>query len=143
MQFSKQAAAYLEKGIKVDWSKHHKDLFQLLVGGGKTKLCDHCGQADHQSPFCPTQIDQFFPSGIKNFSDGAKRQPSHDKRGRLLVMHKGKEICNNFNSIKGCLSAACSFLHICKKCKKTGHGEISCETQSKQVPTEVTNYMGK
>ena len=99
MQFSKQAAAYLVKGIKVDWSKRHKDLFQI---GVKTKSCDHCGQADHQSPFCPTQIDQFFPSGIKNFSDGAKREPSHDKRGGLRVMHKGIEICNNFNSVKGC-----------------------------------------
>ena len=143
VQFSKQAAAYLEKGIKVDWSKCHKDLFQLLVGGVKTKSCDHCGQADHQSPFCPTQINQSFPSGIKNFSDGVKREPSQDRHGRLRVMHKGKEICNNFNSVKGCLSAACSFLHICKKCKKTGHGENSCETQSKQVPSEVTNSSEK
>ena len=72
VQFSKQAAAYLEKGIKVDWSKRHKDLFQLIVGGVKTKSCDHCGQADHQSPFCPSKIDQSFPSGIKNLSDGAR-----------------------------------------------------------------------
>ena len=27
VQFSKQAAAYLEKGVKVDRSKRHKDLF--------------------------------------------------------------------------------------------------------------------
>ena len=57
VKFSKKAAAYMEKGIKVDWSKRHKDLFQLLVGGSKTKLCEHCFQADHQSPFCPTQIN--------------------------------------------------------------------------------------
>ena len=25
VQFTKQAAAYIEKGIKVDWSKRHKD----------------------------------------------------------------------------------------------------------------------
>ena len=87
VQFSKQAAAYMEKGIKVDLSKRHKDLFQLLVGGVKTKSCDHCGQADHQSPFCPNQIDQSFLSGIKKISEGAKRGPSHDKRGRLRVMH--------------------------------------------------------
>ena len=31
-QFSKKAAAYLEKGIKIDWSKRDKDLFQLIVG---------------------------------------------------------------------------------------------------------------
>ena len=33
IQFTKQAAAYLEKGIKVDWSRRHKYLFQLLIGG--------------------------------------------------------------------------------------------------------------
>ena len=147
VQFSKQAAAYLEKGIKVDWSKRHKDLFQLIVGGVKTRSCDHCGQADHQSPFCPTQIDKSIPSAVKNFSDGArfdyKRDPSHDKSGRLRVMHKGTEICNNFNSLKGCFHVDCTFLHICKKCKKTGHGENSCEALSKHIPSEVTNSSEK
>ena len=53
----KQAAVYMEKGIKIDWFKRHKGLFQLLVGGTKTKLCDHSSLPDHQSPFCPTQIN--------------------------------------------------------------------------------------
>ena len=148
VQFSKQAAAYLEKGVKVDWSKRHKDLFQLIVGGVKTKTCDHCGQADHQSPFCPTQIDQPIPSGVKKPFDSArvnsKKDQTHDIYGRLKVMHNGKEICNNFNSVRGCINASCSFLHICKKCKKTGHGENSCETRSlRQVPSEVTNSSEK
>ena len=58
-------------------------------------------------------------------------------------MHKGKEICNNFNGVKACINASCSFLHICKKCKKTGHGENSYETQSKQVSSGVTNSSEK
>ena len=41
VQFTKTAAAYMVTGIKVDWSKRHKDLFQLLVGSSKTRLCDH------------------------------------------------------------------------------------------------------
>ena len=135
VQFSKQAAAYLEKGVKVDWPKLHKDLFQLIVGGVKTKSCDHCGQADHQSPFCPTQIDQPIPSGVKKPFDSArvnsKKDQTHDIYGRLKVMHNGKEIRNNFNSVRGCINASCSFLHICKKCKKTGHGENTCETRVK------------
>ena len=57
VQFSKKAAAYLEKGVKVDWSKRDTNLFQLIVGGVKSKLCDHCSQADHQSAFCPSQIN--------------------------------------------------------------------------------------
>ena len=38
-QFTKKAAAYLEKGIRIDWSKRDKDLFQLIVcvGGGGCK----------------------------------------------------------------------------------------------------------
>ena len=52
----------LKGPLKIDWSKQYKALFQLLIGGAKTKLSEHCGQTnhcgqtDHQSPFCPTQI---------------------------------------------------------------------------------------
>ena len=31
-----------------------------------------------------------------------KKDPSHDKSARLRFMHQGIEICNNFNSFKGC-----------------------------------------
>ena len=106
VQFSKRAAAYMEKGIKVDWSKRHKDLFQLLVGGTRTKLCEHCLQADHQSAFCPSQK---------------------------------REICNNFNSTRSCNNSVCPFMYICKKCKQSGHGERTCEPQTKAVPTELPN----
>ena len=53
-QFTHKAAAYLKKAIKIDSSKRNKDLFQLVVEGIKTKVCDHCNQSDHQSSFCPT-----------------------------------------------------------------------------------------
>lgn len=58
VQFSKRAAAYMGKGIKIDWSKCHKDLFKLLIGETRTKLCKHCLQDDHQSAFCPSQINE-------------------------------------------------------------------------------------
>ena len=73
----------------------------------------------------------------------SKKDQTHDIHGRLKVMHKGKEICNNFSSVRGCINASCGFLHIRKKCKKTGHGENSCKTQSKQVSYEVTNSSEK
>ena len=53
--FTKKAAAYLEKEIKIDWSKRDRDLFQLIVWGAKTKLCERCFQCDHQSAFCLSQ----------------------------------------------------------------------------------------
>ena len=40
-QFSRKAAAYLENGIKVDWSKRDTKMFQLIICGAKSKLCDH------------------------------------------------------------------------------------------------------
>ena len=43
VQFTQKAAAYMEKGIKVDWSKSIvKILFQLLID---------CSQVDHKTPF--------------------------------------------------------------------------------------------
>ena len=51
VQFTKIVAAYMEKNTKVDWSKRHKDFFQLLISGSNTRLCDHCSQVDHQSLF--------------------------------------------------------------------------------------------
>lgn len=131
VQFSRQAAAFMVKGIKVDWSKRHKDLFQLLIGGTKTKLCEHCSQTDHQSPFCPTQINVQRPSrqrpnsGLDSTKDGYR-----DSYGRLRVMFKGREICNNFNGEKGCTRSACSFEHVCKKCKGSGHGQYACYPQT-------------
>ena len=59
VQFTRKAAAYLEKGIKIDWSKRNTELFQLIVSGAKAKLCDHCSQSDHQSQFCPSQINVY------------------------------------------------------------------------------------
>ena len=56
VQFSKQAAAYLGKGIKVEWAKRDNGLFQLLICGAETKICEHWLQVDHESPFCPSQI---------------------------------------------------------------------------------------
>ncbi|MBV2113496.1 MAG: hypothetical protein KUF82_21295 [Candidatus Thiodiazotropha sp. (ex Ctena orbiculata)] len=127
VQFSKQAAAYIEKGIKVDWSKRHKDMFQLLIGGSKTKLCDHCSQSDHQSPFCPTQINVAHTSKQR---PNAGLESSKDRQGRQRITFRGKEICNNFNEEKGCAKQICPFEHICKRCKRPGHGQIKCRPNS-------------
>ena len=40
MQFSRKAAACFEKEIKVDWSKQDTNMFQLIVGGAKSKFAD-------------------------------------------------------------------------------------------------------
>ena len=138
VSFTKKAAAYMEKGIKVDWSKRHKDLFQLLIGGSKTRLCEHCSQADHQSPFCPTQIN-VVPSSKQRPNSGLN--VTKDKNGRPRITFKGKEICNNFNGQKGCTRIVCPFEHICLKCKRSGHSQLTCHPNTVPGP-EQSNSAG-
>ena len=66
-EFTKKRCNMYGKGHKDRLVKMHKGLFQLLIGGSKTKLCDHFSQVDHQSPFCPTQI---------NVVQGSRQRPS-------------------------------------------------------------------
>ena len=145
VQFSKRAVAYLEKCIKVDWAKRDKELFQLLIGGAKTKICKHCLQVDHESPFCPSQTDQQLPFSSKYWTISPRivsnADPTKDSHGRQRVFFRGKEIYNNFNSVGGCSRMTCSFTHICKKCKGVGHGFPSCKAkgflqQHPQQPAE-------
>ena len=126
VQFSKKAAAYLEKGIKVDWSKRAKNMFQLIVVGAKAKLGDHYSQTDHQSAFCPSQINVPGLSDKRSevHKGSCKTDASIDKHGRPKVMYQGKNICNNFNG-KTCYNKQCSFLHVCKKCKYSSHVECT------------------
>lgn len=144
VQFTKQAAAYMEKGIKLDWSKRNKDLFQLLIGGVRTKLCEHCSQTDHQSAFCPSQINVQVAANAKRGSENNrgtfKQDSSQDRFGRSRVTFKGKEICNNFNGPTGCRrEGTCSFAHVCKKCKGIGHGEITCVPHTKPTPVSQSS----
>ena len=141
VRFSRKAAAYLEKGIKVDWARRNKEELQLLVGGVKSKICDHCAQSDHESPFCPSQINVPGVSAVKKtepYKGSTKYDPRFDRQGRPKMTHLGTEICNNFNA-KGCNFKVCHFLHICKICKSPNHGEPKCESQKSKAPTAPPN----
>ena len=140
VQFSKKAAAYLEKGVKVDWSKRDTNLFQLIVGGAKSKLCDHCSQADHQSAFRPSQINvQGLSNRCSEQHEGSGRADSSvDRYGRTKMMYQGREICNNFNT-RTFTNKACTYLHVCKKCKSFTHRETNCDSQRSSQPTPQMN----
>ena len=43
---------------------------------------------------------------------------------------------NDFNSAKNCYNPVCLFTNTCKKYKQPDHGKITCEPQTKVVPTE-------
>ena len=90
----------------MDWSEHHKDLFQIL----------------NQSPFCPSQ-SYVAPSHKQRPNSGPNA--SKDKKGRQRISFKCKDICK-----KGRTRMAYPFDHICIKCKKTGHSQGTCHSNS-------------
>ena len=53
-----------------------------------------------------------------------------DKKGRPRISFKSKDICKNFNGDYGCIIMTYTFDHICIKCKKTGHSQVTCHSNS-------------
>ena len=93
-QFTKKAAAYLEKGIRIDWSMKDIDLSQLIVGVQKLNCVStvykvitslhsalHSMQSSVLSPKKQTDLMG------KNFNSKLDRKDC-----------RRKEICNNFNN---------------------------------------------
>ena len=107
--------------LKVDWTKRDKELFQLWLVGSKLRFVSTVCRLIIKSPFCPSQIDQQLPSSSK-YSTMSSRivsntEPTKDSHGRQGVFFRGKEACNNFNSVGGCWRMTRSFTQICKRCK--------------------------
>ena len=62
--------------------------------------------------------------GIEGASEGG--QGSQGKSGRN---RERTDICHQFNGPNGCSSSAdkCKYKHICKRCKRRGHGKMDCK----------------
>ena len=88
--------------------------------------CSLCQSAMHLSPFCPNHLNK---ETIQN-APNRTYSPSVDVRGRTRVKFNGQEICNNFNSVKGCNRSYCSNAHVCLTCKKE-HSQQSCQNAKK------------
>jgi hypothetical protein len=132
--FSLRAANALEQfGIKVDWSKGDRTLLQLIIGGAKSNYCALCGEVSHEAAFCHLQTDktqtQRKPSAPANRSASSET----DIRGRRRHFSKGGEICNNFNTFRGCTRAGCSLQHVCVICKVASHGQAKCPRDNEKA----------
>ncbi|VDI03473.1 Hypothetical predicted protein [Mytilus galloprovincialis] len=123
--FSAKSAALLrERRIKVDWSKRDRDLLSLIVAGGNVNVCKICNLVDHTTAFCPMQTSMTY----QDYPDKVSRQvDTTDKLGRKKIYHSGREVCNNFNTSRGCTRSFCHFSHICSRCKVAGHTLLSCQ----------------
>ncbi|XP_071142855.1 uncharacterized protein [Mytilus edulis] len=122
--FSAKASTLLrEHHVKVDWSKRDRDLFTLVAAGIQISVCKLCHMCDHTTEFCPLQLRN--PVNHQEINS-SRNDDRGDKYGRPKYFQDGKEICNNFNSIRGCSKRTCSFSHVCTKCLSPGHSQVLC-----------------
>jgi len=123
--FSARAASLLANyGTKVDWGVRDEKMYNSIFAGHKAEACTICGSLAHMTVFCP-QIQQ--TSAQKNIGNYQHKQPKSnvDSQGRMRIKFNGREICNNYNSEKGCKNNNCFFSHICKVCKDQTHSSIN------------------
>ena len=62
--------------------------------------------------------------GVEAAGEGSQGSQAKGGKSRDRV-----DICHRFNGPNGCSSTAekCRYKHICKKCKKRGHGKVDCK----------------
>lgn len=137
--FSARAAALLaQRNIKIDWSIRDTKLFTAIFAGQTIQKCEHCESLTHSSPFCPMSTTDGGQSSKRKPGLNKTRNESFnntDIQGRLRITHRGKEICNNFNSQNGCNRSSCNLSHLCIECKFNNHSIVNCRrVQNTQFP---------
>ena len=66
--------------------KHHKDLFQLLIDGSKTRVCDHCSQVDHKTPF--SQLNSITSYNFRSQMRCAKKHERYNQCDQCDLVSK-------------------------------------------------------
>lgn len=133
--FSAQAAAHLSySNIKIDWSVRNKMLFCNIFTNSKANMCYLCQSSLHIASFCPKLAEKGFLGRNRSTSVPNVGQSTVDKWGRIRVVNNGKEVCNNFNAVRGCQRPRCDYLHVCLSCNKE-HPQHECK--------ESKNYKGQ
>ena len=142
-QFSLQASSQLRyNNVPVDWSIRDNNLFCNIFANVLPNSCELCQSTLHSSGFCPSINQSAGQSGSnlqnKGFSYGQRvnrstQQPRLDNAGRPRRLHDGREVCNNYNSPRGCQFYNCNNLHVCSDCK-AGHSRVVCPLYHTQPP---------
>ena len=131
--FSARAAAMLQNyNIKINWAIKDTNLFCMTFAGRTALTCGQCNSLAHTTQFCPQNIgkNQNTPHfGISTVGGNQKLGTNRgiDIKGRNRVSHKGRELCNNYNSSAGCDKPNCQYWHICIKCRAPGHPMALCK----------------
>ncbi|CAC5378899.1 unnamed protein product [Mytilus coruscus] len=89
--------------------------------------------ADHTTAFCSIQTSgdyqSHFNKSARQFEASIDSGPTSDKidkNGRTRVYFKGEEICNNFNTVRGCFTINCQYRHVCTRCNLSNHSHPNC-----------------
>ena len=124
--FSAEAAAHLKySNKKVDWSLRNNKLLATIFVNHPTNSCNLCQSTLHMTAFCPNQLNKW-----RNQNPQGKSPSSHvDIRGRARIQFNGQEICNNFNTVRGCVNSRCRNAHVCLSCKKE-HSQLTCNSKN-------------
>jgi len=124
---AKAATALREFKVQIDWGVTYNDLLTLLAPHARPDVCKICHAIDHATNFCP------LFSMNQDCLDLSRRKVQYsdrtDRRGRTRIAHDGKEVCNNYNSLRGCVRSACSFAHTCNSCF-LNHTVFNCNKTS-------------
>ncbi len=140
--FSARASALLlNHNIKLDWSKVDTKLYCAIFAGQRASTCTLCNSSLHLTAFCPANVAGAASRQTQNKAQNNQSTQNRDRSGRPRIMHDNKEICNSFNS-GFCRWPNCHFAHICKTCKKPGHGFSECYSSPTASPKNTTGQNG-
>ncbi len=133
LAFASKSAEAIKNRIPVNWAQRDTDNFQLILGGIRARQCASCSSVLHATDFCPHQTRSFNASTVKKTTSypptgsyASTNQRETDRQGRKIMSMNGTEICNNFNTERGCSMRPCHRLHNCALCKKPNHGRHAC-----------------
>ncbi|CAC5416657.1 unnamed protein product [Mytilus coruscus] len=113
-----------------------RNIIEVSVGI-RVNACNLCHQVDHATEFCALQCSDHQGIHVDiNLGYNRSVRPNMpnklDKQGRSKVFYDGKEVCNNYNNVRGCFRTTCNLLHACSTCRSTGHPAPTCSTGNRQ-----------
>jgi hypothetical protein len=123
----RQYGDYIEELFSAKLSVVHPKLFKYdeavryKVGQGQNMLL-----TDRD------QFTRYYEAIVAPDGAGAERSSEGGKAGQGKGGRSGdkSDICHRFNGAKGCSAGdSCKFKHICKKCRKRGHGKMDCKVE--------------
>lgn len=85
------------------------------------------------------KLDYEWSRCLKNHISFRHDNGGQGMNGQGNTGNKAREICNRYNKGRCTWGSQCRYLHICKLCKKRGHGALLCRSDK----AEKTSPMGR